>query len=65
VHRALLEQLRPYQFPEKDIPLFVTNLIDGLDVLHGEGNNVSDWLHVDDHCPGIQLVVEGGRPGET
>jgi dTDP-glucose 4,6-dehydratase len=55
----------PYQFPEKVIPLFVTNLIDGLKVpLYGDGLNVRDWLHVDDHCRGIQLVLEGGRPGE-
>ncbi|HET7735304.1 MAG TPA: dTDP-glucose 4,6-dehydratase [Nocardioidaceae bacterium] len=55
----------PYQFPEKVIPLFVTNLIDGATVpLYGEGKNVRDWLHVDDHCRGIHLVAEGGRPGE-
>ncbi|MFJ8818433.1 dTDP-glucose 4,6-dehydratase [Amycolatopsis thermoflava] len=55
----------PYQFPEKVIPLFVTNLLDGRPVpLYGDGLNVRDWLHVDDHCAGIQLVAEGGRPGE-
>lgn len=55
----------PYQFPEKLIPLFVTNLLDGRRVpLYGDGLNIRDWLHVDDHCRGIQLVVEGGRPGE-
>jgi dTDP-glucose 4,6-dehydratase len=55
----------PYQFPEKVIPLFVTNLMDGGTVpLYGEGANVRDWLHVDDHCRGIHLVAEGGRPGE-
>jgi len=55
----------PYQFPEKVIPLFVTNLIDGLKVpLYGDGLNIRDWLHVDDHCRGIQLVVEKGAPGE-
>ncbi|QRP45118.1 dTDP-glucose 4,6-dehydratase [Amycolatopsis sp. FDAARGOS 1241] len=55
----------PYQFPEKVIPLFVTNLLDGLKVpLYGDGLNVRDWLHVDDHCHGIQLVADGGRPGE-
>lgn len=55
-----------HQFPEKVIPLFVTNLIDGLKVpLYGDGLNVRDWLHVDDHCRGIQLVLEGGRAGET
>jgi dTDP-glucose 4,6-dehydratase len=55
----------PHQFPEKVIPLFVTNLIDGRKVpLYGDGLNVRDWLHVDDHCNGIQIVVEAGRPGE-
>ncbi|MFB9686213.1 dTDP-glucose 4,6-dehydratase [Amycolatopsis plumensis] len=55
----------PYQFPEKVIPLFVTNLLDGRKVpLYGDGLNVRDWLHVDDHCHGIQLVADGGRPGE-
>ena len=55
----------PYQFPEKVIPLFVTNLMDGLTVpLYGDGLNVRDWLHVDDHCRGIALVLAGGRPGE-
>ena len=55
----------PYQFPEKVIPLFVTNLIDGKRVpLYGDGMNIRDWLHVDDHCRGIQLVVEKGAPGE-
>ncbi|WP_199434034.1 dTDP-glucose 4,6-dehydratase [Qaidamihabitans albus] len=56
----------PYQFPEKVIPLFVTNLLDGEPVpLYGDGLYVRDWLHVDDHCSGIQLVVDGGRAGET
>src|SRR3954463_3369255 len=46
----------PYQFPEKVIPLFVTNLLDGKKVpLYGDGLNVRDWLHVDDHCHGIQI----------
>ena len=55
----------PHQFPEKVIPLFVTNLLDGAKVpLYGDGLNVRDWLHVDDHCRGIQLVADGGRPGE-
>ena len=55
----------PYQFPEKVIPLFVTNLMDGKKIpLYGDGRNVRDWLHVDDHCWGIQLVAESGRPGE-
>jgi dTDP-glucose 4,6-dehydratase len=56
----------PYQFPEKVIPLFVTNLMDGLPVpLYGEGANVRDWLHVDDHCRGIAMVLAGGRAGEV
>jgi dTDP-glucose 4,6-dehydratase len=56
----------PYQFPEKVIPLFVTNLMDGLPVpLYGEGKNVRDWLHVDDHCRGINLVLAKGRAGQT
>jgi dTDP-glucose 4,6-dehydratase len=56
----------PYQFPEKVIPLFVTNLVDGATVpLYGEGANVRDWLHVDDHCRGIHLVLTDGRPGEV
>jgi dTDP-glucose 4,6-dehydratase len=56
----------PYQYPEKIIPLFVTNLLDGLEVpLYGDGGNVRGWVHVDDHCRGIQLVAERGRPGEV
>ncbi|WP_432561318.1 dTDP-glucose 4,6-dehydratase [Kineococcus sp. SYSU DK003] len=56
----------PYQFPEKVMPLFITNLMRGGTVpLYGDGLNVRDWLHVDDHCRGIQLVVDGGRPGEV
>ncbi len=56
----------PYQFPEKVIPLFVTNLIDGLPVpLYGDGGNVRGWVHVDDHCRGIQLVLERGSAGSV
>jgi dTDP-glucose 4,6-dehydratase len=56
----------PYQFPEKVMPLFVTNLIDGKNVpLYGDGLNVRDWLYVDDHCRGIQLVLDRGEPGEV
>ncbi|GAA2543449.1 MULTISPECIES: dTDP-glucose 4,6-dehydratase [Streptomyces] len=56
----------PHQFPEKVIPLFVTNLLDGKKVpLYGEGLNVRDWLYVDDHCAGIELVRTKGRPGEV
>jgi dTDP-glucose 4,6-dehydratase len=54
----------PYQYPEKVIPLFVTNLLDGLQVpLYGDGLNVRSWIHVDDHCRGIQLVAERGQAG--
>jgi dTDP-glucose 4,6-dehydratase len=55
----------PHQFPEKVIPLFVTNLIDGKKVpLYGKGLNVRDWLHVDDHCRGIHAVLMKGKAGE-
>lgn len=55
----------PHHFPEKVIPLFVTNLLDGHTVpLYGDGLNVRDWLHVDDHCRGISLVLQKGQPGE-
>ena len=56
----------PYQYPEKVIPLFVTNLLDGLKVpLYGDGLNVREWVHVDDHCRGIQLVLEKGERGRV
>jgi dTDP-glucose 4,6-dehydratase len=55
----------PRQFPEKVLPLFVTNLVDGKMVpLYGDGLNVREWLHVDDHCRALMLVLEHGRPGE-
>lgn len=55
----------PYQFPEKLIPLFITNLLEGKAVaLYGDGRNVRDWVHVSDHCRGIDLVLRGGRAGE-
>jgi len=54
----------PHQFPEKVIPLFVTNLIDNEKVpLYGNGLNVRDWLHVDDHCDGIYSVLSEGKSG--
>jgi dTDP-glucose 4,6-dehydratase len=54
-----------HQFPEKMIPLFVTNLIDDQGVpLYGDGLNVRDWLHVHDHCRGIKMVADGGSSGE-
>jgi len=56
----------PHHFPEKVIPLFVTNLLDGKKVpLYGDGLNIRDWLHVDDHCRGIALVLQDGEPGEV
>ncbi|TVQ61638.1 MAG: dTDP-glucose 4,6-dehydratase [Phycisphaerales bacterium] len=55
-----------YQFPEKVIPLFVTNLIEGKKVpLYGDGKNVRDWLHVEDHCEAILTVLERGAAGEV
>jgi dTDP-glucose 4,6-dehydratase len=55
----------PYQFPEKVIPLFVTNLLEGLKMpLYGDGANLRDWLHVEDHCRAIELLVDKGQPGE-
>ena len=56
----------PNQFPEKVIPLFVTNAIDDIPVpLYGDGLNVRDWLHVDDHCRGIEVVIDRGTNGEV
>ena len=55
----------PYQFPEKAIPLFTTNLLDGKPIpLYGDGLNERDWLYVDDHCEGVYLVLQKGAPGE-
>jgi dTDP-glucose 4,6-dehydratase len=55
----------PYQFPEKMIPLFVTNILDGIRVpLYGHGRNERDWLFVEDHCSAIDLLVDEGEPGE-
>lgn len=56
----------PYQHPEKVIPLFITNLLRGKRVpLYSAGENVRDWLHVDDHCEAIDLILHEGRIGET
>jgi len=56
----------PYQYPEKVIPLFVTNAIDGLPLpLYGDGRNVRDWLHVTDNCRAIDLLIGTGVPGEA
>ncbi len=55
----------PYQFPEKLIPLFITNIIRGHKVpLYGSGSNIRDWIHVDDHCHAIFAVLMGGKHGE-
>lgn len=56
----------PFHFPEKMIPLFITNLIQGKKVpVYGDGRNVRDWLHVDDHCHGIYLALIKGKPNEV
>ena len=56
----------PYQFPEKVIPLFVTNLLEGASVpLYGDGRNERDWLFVDDHCSAIELLLRVGAAGEV
>ena len=56
----------PYQFPEKVIPLFVTNAVDDIPVpLYGDGLQVRDWLHVADHCRAIDLLIEHGTSGEV
>ena len=56
----------PYQFPEKFIPIVVTNLIDGIKVpVHGDGRNVRDWIHAKDHASAIDLILNKGKRGET
>lgn len=56
----------PYQFPEKLIPLFITNLVEDKKVpLYGDGLNVRDWLHVEDHCAAIDAIIHNGKIGET
>jgi dTDP-glucose 4,6-dehydratase len=56
----------PYQYPEKLIPLFVTNAIDGEPLpLYGDGRNVRDWLYVKDHAAAIDFLLDAGEPGET
>ena len=55
----------PYQYPEKAIPLFTTNLLDDLQIpLYGDGLNERDWIYVDDHCAGVHLALEQGNAGE-
>jgi dTDP-glucose 4,6-dehydratase len=56
----------PFQFPEKLIPLVILNALEGKPIpVYGDGRNIRDWLYVDDHCSGIEAVIEGGRPGEV
>lgn len=56
----------PYQYPEKVIPLFITNLIEGKKVpLYGKGENIRDWLHVNDHCRAIDMILHDGKNGEV
>ena len=56
----------PYQFPEKLIPLFTLNALSGKNLpIYGDGMNIRDWLHVEDHCIGIELIMRKGRIGET
>ncbi len=56
----------PYHFPEKIIPLFITNLLEGKKVpVYGDGQQVRDWIHVEDHCRGIDFILHKGRIGET
>jgi dTDP-glucose 4,6-dehydratase len=55
----------PYQFPEKLIPLMILNALEGRPLpIYGDGGNVRDWLHVEDHCSGLLLVARDGKPGE-
>ncbi|MBC8509859.1 MAG: dTDP-glucose 4,6-dehydratase [Anaerolineales bacterium] len=56
----------PYQFPEKFIPLMILNALEGRQIpVYGDGNQIRDWLYVDDHCEAILVVLLGGMPGET
>ncbi|NQX87145.1 MAG: dTDP-glucose 4,6-dehydratase [Halioglobus sp.] len=56
----------PYHFPEKLIPLCLTNILRGRPVpVYGDGSNIRDWLYVEDHCRGIELVLQGGQVGDT
>lgn len=56
----------PYQYPEKLIPLFISNLLEGRKLpLYGDGQNIRDWIHVDDHNRGLELIIKKGKFGET
>ena len=55
----------PFQFPEKLIPLMILNAVEGKNLpIYGQGTNIRDWLHVEDHCQGLRLALEKGKPGE-
>src|SRR5204862_2420330 len=55
-----------FQYPEKLVPLFVTNALDGEALpVYGDGRQVREWLHADDHCAAVELVLREGRPGEV
>ena len=55
----------PFQFPEKLIPLVITNALEGKEIpLYGDGLNVRDWIHVKDHCRALNLITQQGKPGE-
>ena len=61
-----VKQLSTYQFPEKLIPLIINNVLHGKNLpVYGDGMNVRDWLYVEDHCKGIDTVLEKGRLGEV
>lgn len=56
----------PYQYPEKLLPLFITNLIEGKKLpVYGQGENIRDWIHVDDHNRGVEMIIKQGKVGET
>jgi dTDP-glucose 4,6-dehydratase len=56
----------PYQFPEKLVPLMIINALEGRPLpVYGDGRNIRDWVHVEDHCAAIAAILERGRPGET
>ena len=56
----------PYQYPEKLIPLFLTNLMEGKKIpIYGKGDNIRDWIHVDDHSRGLEAIIKKGKAGET
>jgi dTDP-glucose 4,6-dehydratase len=56
----------PFQFPEKFIPLIITNALEGKEIpIYGDGLNVRDWVHVEDHCRALDLIIQQGKPGEV